>query len=99
MKFKKYTDFKVIVAKDRRSKAYKEAVEEHGYDWVVTEPEHLMAQEIKDNIEKNEVRLVRAHLNQGFDAVVYRLNFHSVSVRFECALQSSQLAGVVVDDK
>jgi len=50
----KYTDFKVVVAKDRRSKAYKEAVEEYGYDWVVTEPEHLMAQEIKDNIENNE---------------------------------------------
>ena len=50
----KYTDFKVIVAKDRRSKAYREAVEEHGYDWVVTEPEHLMAQEIRDNIERND---------------------------------------------
>jgi|DEB0MinimDraft_6_1074348.scaffolds.fasta_scaffold02895_4 hypothetical protein len=50
----KYTDFKVVVAKDRRSKAYKEAVAEHGFDWVVTEPEHLMAQEIKDNIEKND---------------------------------------------
>lgn len=49
----KYTDFKVVVAKDRRSKVYKEAVEEYGYDWVVTESEHLMAQEIRENIEKN----------------------------------------------
>ena len=50
----KYTDFKVVAVKDRRSKGYKDAVEEHGYDWVVTEPEHLMAQEIKQNIENND---------------------------------------------
>ena len=50
----KYTDFKVVAVKDRRSKGYKDAVEEHGYDWVVTEPEHLMAQEIRDNIENND---------------------------------------------
>lgn len=50
----KEQDFYICSTKDRRSKAYKEAVEEYGYDWVVTEPEWNMSREIKDNINNNE---------------------------------------------
>jgi len=50
----KVGDFFIAPAKDRRSKAYKDAMEEHGYDWVVTEPEYQMGMKVKENIEAND---------------------------------------------